>query len=216
MRFVPYDAGKDFMENPDAIPRSKNVPAIADRAFNEQSYYAALSEELHRLYSTTKPVLPSIQSATWTPTNPNVLSLSYANGSLKEIKVTKRSVDVSKDGNSIFSSEFRKITNVPPSQSSANSIGVGGIPSISKSRVLTKWKQTAAATDENINRIEGIEIMYNENGTLGDKDKNVDSLMGGSSKSGAASIPLPYGNDSKDLPDWRSTKTKILMERSIR
>ena len=215
MRFVPYDAGREFTENQEEYPRrSNNVPAIADRAFNEQSYYAALSEELNRLYSTTKPTLPSIQSATWTSTNPNVLSLSYANGSMKEIKVTKRSLDVSDDGKSIFSSEFRRITYIPPPPS-ANSI-VGGIPSISKSRVLTKWKQsTTAATDDGINRIEGIEIVYNENGTLGDEDKNVDRLLGGSSRSGAGSIPLPYGNDTKDLPDWRSTKTKILMERIV-
>ena len=215
MRFVPYDAGREFTENQQEYPRrSNNVPAIADRAFNEQSYYAALSEELNRLYSTTKPTLPSIQSATWTSTNPNVLSLSYANGSMKEIKVTKRSLDVSDDGKSIFSSEFRRITYIPPPPS-ANSI-VGGIPSISKSRVLTKWKQsTTAATDDGINRIEGIEIVYNENGTLGDEDKNVDRLLGGSSRSGAGSIPLPYGNDTKDLPDWRSTKTKILMERIV-
>jgi len=208
MRFVPYNAGKDFIENSDTYPNN-NVPAIADRAYNEQSYYTALSEEINRLYSTTKPTLPSIQSAIWTPTNPNVLSLTYVNGSSKEIKVTKRSVDVSNDGNSIFSSEFRRITTVPPS--AANSIGVGGIPSISKSRVLTKWKQSATATD-GVDRIEGIEIVYNESGTLGDKDKNADPLLGGGS-SKAGSIPLPYGNDTKDLPDWRSTKTKILMER---
>ena len=217
MRFVPYDAGKEFTENQEKYPsRSYNVPAIADRAFNEQSYYAALSEELNRLYSTAKPTLSSIQSATWTSTNPNVLSLSYANGSSKEIKVTKRSLDVSDDGKTIFSSEFRRITYAPPPPS-ANSI-VGGIPSISKSRVLTKWKQsTATAAFDDVNRIEGIEIVYNENGTLGDKDKNLDPLLGGSggSRSGAGSIPLPYGNDTKDLPDWRSTKTKILMERIV-
>ena len=224
MRFVPYDAGKDFMnENVDTYPNNSNknnIPAIADRAFNEKSYYAALSEELNRLYSTTKPTLPSIQSVTWTPTNPNVLSLVYANGSSKEVKVTKRSLDVSNDGNSIFSSEFRRITTVPPTSSSESSIsmGIGGIPSISKSRVLTKWKQSSIADTDNINdvnRIEGIEIVYNENGTLGDKDRNVDPLLGGSSRSGAGSIPLPFGNDTKDLPDWRSTKTKIVMERIV-
>ena len=224
MRFVPYDAGKDFMnENEDTYPNNSNknnIPVIADRAFNEKSYYAALSEELNRLYSTTKPTLPSIQSVTWTPTNPNVLSLVYANGSSKEVKVTKRSLDVSNDGNSIFSSEFRRITTVPPASSSESSIsmGIGGIPSISKSRILTKWKQSSIADTDNINdvnRIEGIEIVYNENGTLGDKDRNVDPLLGGSSRSGVGSIPLPFGNDTKDLPDWRSTKTKIVMERIV-
>jgi hypothetical protein len=36
---------------------------------------------------------------------------------------------------------------------------------------------------------------------------------GGMGRNGA--MPSPYGNDTKDLPDWRSTKTNILMERMI-
>ncbi len=119
MRFVPYNAGKDFQQQ-EADPDSITVPAIADRSFNEKSYYAALSEEIGRLYqqSSTKSSLPSIRSLDWTPTNPNVLALQYSDGSSKEIKVTKRSSDVSNDGSNLFSSEFRRITAVPPSSSS--------------------------------------------------------------------------------------------------
>jgi hypothetical protein len=195
MRFVPYDAGRDFQESNGANPN--NVPAIADRSFNERSYYASLSEEIGRLYSSTKS-MPSIQSLNWTPTNPNVLSLDYSDGSSKEVKVTKRSCDVSNDGNNIFSSEFRRITAVPSSSGIA-----GGIPSVYKSRVLTKWKQVSNDV------IEGIEILYNEAGVLGDKSS--DPLQMGIGGSGA--ISSLYGGDSKDLADWRSTKTKILMER---
>lgn len=200
MRFVPYNAGKDFQQQ-EANPDS-NIPAIADRSFNEKSYYAALSEEIGRLYqqSSTKSSLPSIRSCDWTPTNPNVLALEYSDGSSKEIKVTKRSSDVSNDGSNLFSSEFRRITAVPPSSSSSVS---GGIPSVYKSRVLTKWRQVPGSNDV----IEGIEILYNEQGTLG--DRNSDPLQMG----GNGVISSLYGGDSKDLADWRSTKTKILLER---
>ncbi|KAL7525167.1 hypothetical protein ACHAXR_000888, partial [Thalassiosira sp. AJA248-18] len=181
MRFVPYDAGQDFTgdENPN------NVPAIADRTFNEKSYYASFSGELNRMVSTSKP-MPSIQTLNWTPTNPNVLSLAYTDGSSKEIKVTKRSSDVSKDGSGVFSSEFRRITDVPSSGGVA-----GGIPSVYKSRLLTKWKQASDATDTGggVNLIEGIEIMYNEQGTFG--DKVADPLLGGGG--GAGAISSLYG-----------------------
>ena len=190
MRFVPYDVGKDFGGN----DNPNNVPAIADRSFNEKSYHG----ELNRLFSALKSV-PPIQTLNWTPTNPNVLSLAYTDGSSKEIKVTKRSTDVSKDGSGLFSSEFRRVTVVPASEGI-----VGGIPSIYKSRLLTKWKQGSEGTDTNgmVNFIDGIEIMYNEQGTLGEKDK------------ASGVVRSIYGNDdTKDLPDWRSTKTKILMER---
>jgi hypothetical protein len=203
MRFVPYNAGKDFQQQQEAdVIDSNTVPAIADRSFNEKSYYAALSEEIGRLYqqSSTKSSLPSINKVDWTPTNPNVLALQYSDGSSKEIKVTKRSSDVSNDGSNLFSSEFRRITAVPPSSSSSIS---GGIPSVYKSRVLTKWRQVPGSNDV----IEGIEILYNEQGTLGDRSS--DPLQMGSN----GVISSLYGGDSKDLADWRSTKTKILMER---
>lgn len=201
MRFVPYDAGKDFQQSNSDVANPINVPAIADRAFNERSYYASLSEEISRLYSSSKSSMPSIRSLNWTPTNPNVLSLDYSDGSSKEIKVTKRSSDMSNDCSNLFSSEFRRITAVPASSSGI----AGGIPSVYKSRILTKWKKQGS----NDNEIEGIEILYNEAGILGDKSS--DPLQMGIGGSGA--ISSLYGGDSKDLADWRSTKTKISMER---
>ncbi len=57
--------------------------------------------------------------------------------------------------------------------------------------------------------IEGIEILYNEQGTLGDRSSDPLQMGGGSN----GVISSLYGGDSKDLADWRSTKTKILMER---
>mmetsp|Transcript_32508 Transcript_32508/g.59938 ORF Transcript_32508/g.59938 Transcript_32508/m.59938 type:complete len:405 (+) Transcript_32508:46-1260(+) len=220
MRFVPYNAGKDFLDvDVDAGGNNNpnNVPAIADRSYNEKSYHASLAQQLNEQKKATT-LLPSIQSLNWTPTNPNVLSLSYVDGSSKEVKVTKRSSDVSKDGMGVFSTEFRRITAVdaPSSDSVA-----GGIPQVYKSRLLTKWKRgddnlgvgggSGSGGDAGgvVNVIEGIEIMYNEQGTFGDKSS--DPLLGGSGGTGV--ISSLYGGDSKDLSDWRSTKTKILMER---
>ena len=196
MRFVPYDAGKDFQQIDESNPN--NVPAIADRAFNERAYYTALNQEIERLYSSTKS-MPSVRSLNWVPSNPNVLAIDYSDGSSKEVKVTKRSSDVSNDGTNLFSSEFRRITAVPSSSGIA-----GGIPSVYKSRLLTKWRK--GGSDD---VIEGIEILYNEAGVLGDKSS--DPLQMGMGSNGA--ISSLYGGDSKDLADWRSTKTKILMER---
>jgi len=210
MRFVPYNAGKDFVVDGNDT-NLNDVPAIADRSYNEKSYYTSLAQQLNEQKATS----PSIQSLDWTPTNPNVLSLSYGDGSSEEVKVTKRSSDVSKDGNGVFSTEFRRITAVPPSSDSV----AGGIPQVYKSRLLTKWKRGDNLGDDTlggsassggvVNAIEGIEIMYNEQGTFGDKSS--DPLLGGSRGTGV--ISSLYGGDSKDLADWRSTKTKILMER---
>ena len=202
MRFVPYNAytttdnsssnGSDESNN---NSNANNVPAIADRTFNERSYHATFS-------SSAPKTLPPVQSLDWTPSNPNVLSISYVDGSSKEIKVTKRSSDVAKDGSSVFSSEFRRVTVVPAV--APGSVG-GGIPSIYGSRLLSKWKQAAVSNDDNgrVDLIEGIEILYNEQGRLGERDGK-ESLR-----------PMLYGGDSKDLADWRSTKTKILMERIV-
>jgi hypothetical protein len=203
MRFVPYDAGKDFEDYSAQNPNSS--PAIADRAFNERSFHNALTslfEQLASAGSASRKNLSSIQTLDWTPTNPNVLSVSYADGSSREIKVTKRSSDVDSNGDGIFSSEFKRITSVPPSNGSV----AGGIPSIYKSRVLTKWKRVKEVPPSStVDLIEGIEMSYVEQGTLGDRSND---RVG---SSGAFSSL--YGGDSSDLPNWRITKTNLFLER---
>jgi hypothetical protein len=199
MRFIPYDAGKDFED----FGSANSSPAIADRAFNERSYNIALSSVFDQLESAgllDAKALPSIQTLDWTPTNPNVLSISYADGSSKELKVTKRSSDIDANGDGVFSSEFKRVTAVP----SASGSVAGGIPTIYKSRTLTKWKRGSGESSTDVNLIEGIELAYVEQGTLGDTSNDPAS-------SGAFSSL--YGSDSKDLPNWRITKTKLLMER---
>eukprot|EP00804_Cyclotella_cryptica_P028143 CCRYP_010998-RA/>CCRYP_010998-RA protein AED:0.03 eAED:0.03 QI:186/1/1/1/1/1/2/66/684 len=203
MRFVPYDAGKDFEESGGQNPNSS--PAIADRAFNERSFHKALIsvfEQLAPAGSASRKNLPSIQTLDWTPTNPNVLLVSYADGSSKEIKVTKRSSDVDSNGDGVFSSEFKRITAVPP----GNGAVAGGIPSIYKSRVLTKWKGVKEGSPlSNVDLIEGIEMSYVEQGTLGDRSNDP--------AGGSGAFSSLYGGDSSDLPNWRITKTKLLLER---
>ena len=201
MRFVPYDAGKDF----DDFSNSSNSPAIADRAFNERSFNEALASLIGQLraagLSTAKAPL-AVQKLDWTPTNPNVLSISYSDGSSKEIKVTKRSSDVDTKGDGVFSSEFRRITDVSSSPSSV----AGGIPNVYKSRVLTKWKRADnTSSTDNVDLIEGIEMAYVEQGTLGDNSNDP--------AGGTGAFSSLYGTNSKDLPNWRITKTKVLLER---
>jgi hypothetical protein len=200
MRFVPYDAGKDFED----FDNTNNLPAIADRAFNERSFNKALSSILEQLRAaglSTSKTPTIIQKLDWTPTNPNVLSIVYSDGSSKEVKVTKRSSDVDSKGDGVFSSEFNRITAVPASPSSI----AGGIPNVFKSRTLTKWKRAAGQSSTDVDLIEGIEMAYVEQGTLGD--------MSNDPAGGTGAFSSLYGNDSKDLPNWRITKTKLLLER---
>jgi hypothetical protein len=148
---------------------------IADRLFNEDSYYNALRETIEqKLLSKTnqteegvgegtKNMPPFIREKSWSPSNPNVLTLNYSDGSSKEVKVTKRATELDQLNGLVSSSEFRRITVVGGTGTGDEGIlgGGGGIPAIEASRILNKWK-----INENGN-IEGIEIVYSE-GSLGD------------------------------------------------
>jgi hypothetical protein len=116
---------------------------VADRGLNQ----AALEEALVRAVLGPTEA-PSVRSYEWTVSNPNDLRLVLADGSKKEIKVTKRATDLT--GDTVSCSEFQRVT-----QENASN----GIPQISARRVLTKWK----LKDES-GRVEGIEIVYNMGG----------------------------------------------------
>jgi hypothetical protein len=117
-----------------------NGKVIADRAFNEASYYNAIRALLEvqqpqlQLQSQLEIRMPaSIQSVNWSPFNPNVLNTIYNNAeSSKEIKVIKRAAELD-DNNStttlISSSEYRRVTTTTEGM---------GIPSISASRLMAK------------------------------------------------------------------------------
>jgi hypothetical protein len=203
MRFIPYDAGKDFED----FNNSNQSPAIADRAFNERAYSKSLSSVLEQLraagLTTTKAPL-SVQKIDWTPTNPNVLSIEYIDGSMKEKKVTKRSSDVDSNGDGVFSSEFYRIMAVPSNPSSV----AGGIPNVYKSRTLTKWKRAdGGSPSSDVDLIEGIEMTYVEQGTFGDKSNDP--------AGGTGALSSIYGTNTNDLPNWKITKTKLLLERIL-
>lgn len=141
IRFIPVDGDGGT---------SSGAKVVADRGYNEASYRSAVVAACEKqLVPNGVPVPPSVRSYEWSASNPNVLSLLYTDGSSREIKVTKRAADIGPDLMTVSSSEYRRVTDV----------GGRGIPSISASRSLAKWRTT---NDRNI--LEGIEIIYEERG----------------------------------------------------
>lgn len=126
---------------------------IADRQFNEESYYNALKTALEKEGSSLGS-MPSIQKSTWSPFNPNLLTINYSNSSMREVKVTKRANNIEVANGILSSSEYRRITTVDGGF-------MGDIPSITGSRVLTKWKFEDSSVD-------AIELVYTDDLIGGD------------------------------------------------
>jgi len=169
LRFIPVDG--DSSTSPDKV--------VMDRGYNEASFQTALLSALSNGDNKLTSLPPAIQSYDWSSSNPNVLTLSYADGTGKEIKVTKRAATIGPDGETLSSSEYRRVSDV----------GVRGIPVLSASRILTKWRKGDAA--ESV-VVEGIEIIYSE-GVMGDP-------MGGGGPNGGAGPKV-------------SSKSRIRLER---
>ena len=91
-----------------------------------------------------------VRTYEWSESNPNDLRLVFDDGTSKEIKITKRATERTED--TVSSSEFQRVTTE----------NTNGIPVISARRVLTKWKVVEDGA------IEGIEIVYDVGGNLGD------------------------------------------------
>jgi hypothetical protein len=147
MRFISVDGdSKEEAEN------AVGGKVVADRAFNEQSYYEALRNAVMESSNRgSSKVPPALRSVIWVPTNPNVLSSTYDDGTSQEIKVTKRAATLEQDGaGTASSSEYRRISDV----------GMNGIPILTASRVLTKWRSDGES-------VEAIEIVYADE-TMGD------------------------------------------------
>ena len=142
IRFISVDGdSKEEAEN------AVGGKVVADRAFNEQSYYEAFRNAV----SSNGSGPPALRSAVWVPTNPNVLTSTYDDGTSQEIKVTKRAATLEQDGEgTVSSSEYRRISDV----------GTNGIPILSASRSLTKWRSDGSS-------IEAIEVVYAD-GVMGD------------------------------------------------
>ena len=117
------------------LPSIQDNAVVADRGFNQANLEASLRGKDD-----------AVQSYTWSETNPNDLRILLADGSRKDIKVTKRASEMTET--TVSSSEFQRV-----SQEDAR-----GIPVITARRVLTKWKML----DDNT--IEGLEVVYDMGG----------------------------------------------------
>lgn len=130
VRFISVDG--------DIVSNQEDFNVVMDRQFNTKTYYESINFDKIR---------PTIQTTNWSPYNPNICTTSYSDGSVEEVKVTKRAVETNSDAGLISSSEFRRITkSVPDSM----------VPDIRASRALTKWK--ISSEDE----IQGIELIYTD------------------------------------------------------
>jgi len=130
------------------IPSIEEDTVVADRGFNQAQLEQAILQTIKRGADdegTTS--LLSVRSYEWVPTNPNDLRIVLADGTRKEIKVTKRATE--RTDATVSSSEFQRITQEDQG---------GGIPEISARRVVTKWK----LVDDNT--LEGLEIIYKVGG----------------------------------------------------
>ena len=177
VRFITVDGDESYQGQGQSQGQSQGQnqgqgqdKVIADRQFNEESYYNALREAIVSQTQASEnnsqlpqlpPLPPLIRAISWSPSNPNVLTSTYNNGSSKEVKVTKRATELDTVNGIISSSEYRRVTTVAASTSGMNAMG-GGIPSISASRILNKWK----ISDTGI--VEGIEIVYSDGALGGD------------------------------------------------
>jgi len=147
---------------------------IADRQFNEASYYNALKAaiEAQQKSQSETSTLPTIQTVSWSQFNPNVCTINYSDSSTKEIKVTKRAAELDENAGIISSSEYRRITTTS---------GAMGIPSISASRVMTKWKSSdVSSSSDGKQVVEGIEVVYSD-GTMGGDPMSM-GMGGGAAK----------------------------------
>jgi hypothetical protein len=165
--------------------RQENGKVIADRAYNEANRLKApKQEEALSTGGEGEPTSPSnsVRSISWEPSNPNVLTTIFGDGRAREVKVTKRSVEIGPPTpfgddqhnsymlGTMLTSEFRRVTDVDAFR---------GIPSISGERLLSKWKWTTDQPD----RIDGIELLYNDGGMMGDPmAASPGKTMGGSPK----------------------------------
>ena len=153
---------------------------VADRLYNQESYYKALRAKAAEISSasTSTMIPPPLQRVEWNPSNPNILTQLYTDGSSREVKVTKRASDMVENDNGtvlISSSEYRRITTVSSGSGDAGSRPnpVGGIPTLNASRVLTKWNII------NSDLMEGMELMYGEAILGGGGDPMSSAALGG-------------------------------------
>jgi hypothetical protein len=137
VRFLPYDEEKGG-------EGAGGGKVIADRGFNEAALWRARigagRGKKSELY------LDAI-TPRWDRSNPNVLTVAFPDGVVREVKVTKRSVESAGGEDAFGLSEFCRVAEA------RQDTGVASIPRISAIRVLQRWKRTGPAT------VEGLELI---------------------------------------------------------
>ncbi len=131
VRFLPYV----FEEGDGRV--------IADRGYNEAGLWRARAGGTGG--GKSELFLDAI-TPRWDRSNPNVLTVSFPDGVVREVKVTKRSAE-SNAADTFGLTEFCRIAEAP------QDTGVASIPRISAVRVLQRWKRTGPET------IEGLELI---------------------------------------------------------
>jgi len=75
---------------------------ILDRAYTTLSYFQ------------NDKTGDRVNNIEWDSSNPNVQTINFVNGSIKEIKVTKRSFDMDTSSQIFFVSEYQRVTKMSP------------------------------------------------------------------------------------------------------
>ena len=149
IRFLPYNEEEGKGEDAGAAGAAEEEEkgggmVIADRGFNEENLWKA------RLALAGKSELyQEGVSSRWERRNPNVLIVSFPDGVVKEIKVTKRSFE-SPGEDAFGSSEYCRVADA------AADTGVASIPRVSALRVLRRWKKVEGREG---GAIEGLELV---------------------------------------------------------
>jgi hypothetical protein len=137
VRFLPYEDGNNGGDG----------KVIADRGYNEAGLWRVRVGAAAGGGGKSKSEL-YLDAITprWDRSNPNVLTVSFPDGIVREVKVTKRSAE-SAGADAFGLTEFCRIAEAP------QDTGVASIPHISAVRVLQRWKRTGPET------IEGLELV---------------------------------------------------------
>jgi len=154
IRFLPYNEGEEGAIGGISAPQAPRADVgnadkaarmvIADRGFNEENLWRA------RLALAGKSELyQEGVSSRWERTNPNVLTVSFPDGVIREVKVTKRSFE-SPGEDAFGSSEFCRVADA------AADMGVASVPRLSALRVLRRWKRRGGGEEGGI---EGLELV---------------------------------------------------------
>jgi hypothetical protein len=128
---------------------------VADRGHNQANFEMALLR-IQQPQTSGESIIMNRVHTQWTETNPNDLRIFFPNGSIQDIKVTKRAIRESTES-TLTTSEFQRIVTTPSSSSSQ-------VPNISAQRILTKWKfpsNSESSQDDNRTTMEGLELVYN-------------------------------------------------------